>query len=606
LFHKTRVKNLFRSLHFFRPDLARIMIVQALMLLGIGFNILKPWPLALIVDSVLGTKALPDWIPGDWQNLEPGTQLTVLVLILLAVHLSHAGVSAVQNYLAIGVGLRGLQRVRNEVFGWLQRLSLRFHHGTEAGDIIFRTGTDTCAIPTLLQQGIFVGISAATTLLFMMVVMLRMNWQLTLLALAGVPVLLLCIRYFGRELQSRGLVAQRAESKVYALIHQGITAMPLTQSYTRERQEQKRFDTETRRARQSKMSQHGLEVFYWLIISIVLVLNTALVTWIGARAVLQSQLSLGELLVFLAYLGQMFEPLNQLTSVSATISTAQASIERVFEILDSPDEVKDAPNARALSPVRSHSPAGSSLSVHGNITYEDVSFSYDGKRPALERINFTIRAGESAAIIGPSGAGKTTLLNLLPRFFDPANGAVLLEGSDLRTLRVKDLRGQIALVLQEPIILPTTVAENISYGKLHASMAEIEAAAQAANAHEFIRKLPQGYRTPVGEGGSRLSVGERQRVNLARAFLKDAPILLMDEPTSALDVESEAQVVDSLARLMRGRTTLMVAHRLTTIQQVNTILVLEDGKLKESGSPEELTQRESYYARVVNGQTQLI
>ena len=545
-------------------------------------------------------------MPSAWTNLEQTTQLTVLVLILLTVHLSHAGVSAVQNYLSIAIGLRGLQRVRNEVFSWLQRLSLRFHHGTEAGDIIFRAGTDTCAFPTLLQQGVFTGVSALMTLVMMMLVMLRMNWQLTLLALTSVPVLLLCIRFFGRELQNRGAVAQRAESKVYALIHQGIAAMPLTQSYTREPQEQKRFGAETCRARQHKMSQHGLEVHYWLVISIVLVLNTALVTWVGARAVIHSQLTLGELLVLLAYLGQMFEPLNQLTSVGATISTANASIQRVYEILDSPDEVKDAPNARAIHAAHNSRPASNSVSVLGNITYEDVCFSYDGTRSALQCINFTICAGESAAIIGPSGAGKTTLLNLLPRFFDPASGAVLLEGADLRSLRVKDLRSQIALVLQEPIILPATVAENISYGKLNASMSEIEAAAQAANAHEFIRRLPQHYGTIIGEGGARLSVGERQRINLARAFLKDAPILLMDEPTSALDVESESQVVESLRRLMQGRTTLMVAHRLTTIQQVNTILVLENGRLKESGSPDELAQKESYYSRVVNGQTQLI
>ena len=242
----------------------------------------------------------------------------------------------------------------------------------------------------------------------------------------------------------------------------------------------------------------------------------------------------------------------------------------------------------------------------GNVAFDDVSFGYEASRLVLHQVSFTLSAGQSAAVIGPSGAGKTTLLNLLPRFFDPGSGAVLLEGVDLRELRVKELRTQIALVLQEPIILPTTVAENISYGKANATPAEIEAAARAANAHDFICKLPMHYKTVVGEGGARLSVGERQRINLARAFLKDAPILLMDEPTSALDVESEAQVVESLGELMKGRTTLMVAHRLTTIQRVSRILVLEEGRLTESGAPQELMAKESYYSRVVNGQIQLV
>ena len=600
------MRDLIRALRFFRPDIVRIVGVLVLMLTSIGLNVLKPWPMALIVDCVLGQKGFPNWLPAAWTQQPQPQQLLALIILLLLLHLSHAGVSATQNYMAISVGLRGLQRVRNEVFGWLQRLSLRYHHGTEAGDIIFRAGSDTCAFQALLQQGVFITISALFTLLFMTLVMVRLNWHLTLLALAAVPFLVVTIRAFSREMRNRGVAAAQAESKVYSLIHQGITALPLTQSYTREQQEQNRFVVETHRAQRRKMHQHGLEVFYWLTISVLLVLDTALLTWFGARQVMEGQLTLGELLVFLAYLGQMFDPLNQLSGVGATVSSSGASIRRVFEILDTPDEVKDLPGAR---PVASRQPRpvrhSSALAVSGNITYEGVCFAYNGSQMVLNDVDFSLRAGQSAAIIGPSGAGKTTLLNLLPRFFDPAKGAVLLEGVDLRQLQVKELRTQIALVLQEPIILPATVADNISYGKSHASMAEIEAAARDANAHDFICKLPNQYQTAVGEGGTRLSVGERQRINLARAFLKDAPILLMDEPTSALDVESEAQVVDSLTRLMRGRTTLMVAHRLTTIQRVSCILVLDNGTLKETGTPEELLGRDGYYSRVVTGQMQL-
>ena len=603
------MRNFVRALGFFKPDTLGIAAVLVLMLTSIGINALKPWPVALIVDCVLGQKLFPAWLPASWTHRSQTGQLGGLILLLLLLHLGHAGLSAAQNYLSIRIGLRGLQRVRNEVFGWLQRLSLRFHHGTEAGDIIFRAGSDTCAFQALLQQGVFTAVSAVFTLVFMTVIMLGLNWRLTLLALAAVPFLVVAIRTFSHEMRERGLVAQRAESKVYSLIHQGITALPLTQSYTREQQEQKRFAAETHRAQRRKMSQHGLEVFYWLTVSVLLILNTALVTWFGAKQVMASQLSLGELLVFLAYLGQMFDPLNQLSMVGAAVSNAAASIRRVFEILDSPNEVKDVPGARLVCNGRSsrngRHPGTNSLFVAGNIAFDDVSFGYEPSRLVLKQVSFTLQAGQSAAIIGPSGGGKTTLLNLLPRFFDPVTGAVLMEGVDLRELKVNELRKQIALVLQEPIILPTSVAENISYGKAAATPQEIEAAARAANAHEFICRLPMQYRTVIGEGGAHLSVGERQRINLARAFLKDAPILLMDEPTSALDVESEAQVVESLAALMRGRTTLMVAHRLTTIQRVDGILVLEGGSIQETGSPQELMAREGYYHRAMHGQIQL-
>ena len=618
------MKNLLRALNYFRADGWQIALVVALLLLSIGLNVLKPWPLALVVDCVLGGKPIPSWAPKELAGWAQPKQLAILIGTLLALHLAHATISALQLYLSIRIGLRGLCRVRNEVFGWLQRLSLGWGQEKEAGDIVFRAGTDTCAFQTLFQQGSLMFINAFCTLFFMLIVMVRLNLHLTLLALLAVPFLLVSIKTFGRTMRDRGVAAQQAESKVYSLIHQGIAALPLIQSNTREEHEQKRFNTQTKRAQSSKMSQHGIEVFYWFLISLILSASTAAVTWFGARQVLGLSLTLGELLVFLAYLGQMFEPLNQLSQVGATVASASASTGRVFQILDAREEVKDRLDARPVhGPTKARlsrsqllanrrnrggSPAPSSrppLEVSGNLAYDNVCFAYDESKPVLSKITFQVKAGESVAVIGPSGAGKTTLLNLLPRFFDPAGGAVLLEGADLRELRLKDLRAQIAIVLQEPIILPTTVAENISYGRPGASAKEIQAAARAANAEEFIEKLPMQYRTVVGDGGARLSVGQKQRLNLARAFLKDAPILLMDEPTSALDVESEAQVVASLFELMQGRTSLMIAHRLTTIQRVNKILVIEAGVLTEAGAPHDLLARQGYYSRVASGQLQL-
>jgi len=622
-----RLRQLGRALGYFRPDAGRIGLAVGLLLVSIGLNLLKPWPLAILVDSVLGSRPYPDWLPGDMRALGPAAQLTAIIVASLALHLAHATVGAGHVYVSIGIGLRGLRRVRDEVFGWLQRLSLRYHHGSEAGDIIFRAGTDTCAFQTLFQQGLLILITATGTLLFMAFAMARVNLRLTMVALVAVPILLLSIKVFSRAMRSRGMVAQQAESKVYSLIHQGIAALPLIQSHAREDHEQRRFNAHTEEARQHKMAQHGLEVVYWCFISVILSACTLGVTWVGAQQVLAAKLTLGELLVFLAYVAQLFEPLHQLSQVGATLSSASASTQRVFEILDTPEEVKDHADAHpacrgqvidgpaglptsaddmfAAAGVASAGSPRRPLHVYGNIAYDDVSFAYERSRPVLRHVSFKLLAGTSAAIIGPSGAGKTTLLNLLPRFFDPVSGAVLLEGVNLRDLRLQDLRAQIALVLQEPIILPTTVAENISYGKPQATMEEIAAAARAASADELIEKLPQQYRTIIGDGGARLSVGEKQRINLARAFLKDAPILLMDEPTSALDVESEAQVVASLFALMRGRTTLMVAHRLTTIRRVDKILVVENGRLTEMGAPDDLLAEQGYYARVVSGQLDL-
>ena len=576
----------------------------------------KPWPFALLVDNVLGKKPYPAWAPEMVKNRNALTQITAIALALLAVSFIQALCSAVQTYVSTDVGLRGLRRVRNDVFGWLQRLSLHFHRGAAAGDMIFRAGNDTGSFQTLFQQGLLIFVSAFCTLLFMLIVMFRLNVRLTLLALISAPVLLILMKVLSREMRARGLEAQQAESKVYSLIHQGISVLQLVQSNTREQHEQRRFNVQTEKARRFKMSQHGLEVTYWFVISLILTASTVAVTWFGAREVLASKLSLGELLVFIAYLGQMFEPLSQLSQLSATLSSAGASIHRVFEILDTPDEVKDRADARVVrkagqlagvsSRVKSSGPSDTPpIEAHGNLHFENVSFNYSDSKPALRGINFQVVAGESIAVIGPSGAGKTTLLNLLPRFYDPHGGAVLLEGVDLRQLRVKDLRAQIALVLQEPIILPATIAENISYGRPDARQSEIEAAARAANAEEFIRRLPLHYKTRVGEAGVRLSVGETQRISLARAFLKNAPLLLMDEPTSALDVESETQVAASFFELMRGRTTLMVAHRLSTIRRVNKILVIEDGQVSEFGTPEELLARPGYYARVIAGQSEL-
>jgi len=616
------MNKLGRALQFFRPEADRLALVFVLILVSIALNLLKPWPLAMIVDCVLGNRPVPVWA-GSASN--PATKERLLVLLavgLLVLHLSHAAVASAQNYLSIQVGLGGLRRVRDEVFACLQRLSLRFHQGTRSGDLIQRAAWDTYSFQTLFQQGAVTSVIAGLSVLFMVVVMWRVSVILTLVSLTLVPLLVLVIKHFGRRMTERGQAAQQADSQVTSFVQHSIAALPLIQSYTREEYEENAFTSRTSAAMQKRLAQHGWELGYWLAIGILFSLGTAGLVWFGSKQVLAGRLTVGELLIFLAYLTQLYEPLNQLSHVGATVANAVVGTQRVFEILETPEEVKDSPQARPVlsarqvaagtgssSPARrggvSRQPDPRTLICQGQIEFDHVSFAYQKNQPVLTDLSFRILPGQAVAVIGPSGVGKTTLMNLLPRFFDPSEGTIRLDGADLKALRVRDLRSQTALVLQEPILLPASIAENIAYGKPRASRGEIEQAARAANADKFIEKLANGYNTIVGDGGTRLSVGERQRLNLARAFLKDAPILLLDEPTSALDAESEALVVASLARLMQGRTTLIVAHRLSTIRSVDKILVLQDGKLIEEGAPAVLLAQNGYFARVAQGQLTL-
>lgn len=588
------MKSLLRAVRFFRPDAAQTVLALVSLILSTGASLLKPWPLAVIVDTVLGGRPLPGGLA--WlAPLDRPVLLALLGLAIIALHAGQGALAAWQNYTAIKIGLRGLVRVRNEVFRWLQHLSMRFHQGRSQGDLIYRVSWDTYAFQTLFQQGLFTFLGASLSLVLMFGVMWTLNKLLAAVALLMVPLLLFSMRILGQGMSRRSLAAHQADSQVTTSIQQTMAALPLIQSYTREDWEQQRFAHRVQEAFQKRLSQHGWEIVYSLVIAVAFGIITASLAWLGARHVLAGRLTLGELLVFLGYLTQLYEPLNQLSHVGATVSDAGAGTQRVLELLDTHQEVSDAPNARPVvsasspdAPFVSPDKEDRAVWARGNVAFDRVSFGYDASRLVLHDISFSVAAGESLAIIGPSGAGKTTLLQLLPRFYDPLAGTVRLEGVDLRELRLKDLRAQVALVPQEPILLLASIAENIAYGKPGATQEEIEAAARAANADGFIRNLPQKYETLVGEGAARLSAGEKQRINLARAFLKNAPILILDEPTSALDPDSEALVVSSLSRLMTHRTTLVIAHRLSTVREVDRILVLEDGRIAKSGTPDQV------------------
>jgi ATP-binding cassette, subfamily B, bacterial len=586
------MRDFTRAVKYFRPDAGRILMVVCLMMASAALNALKPWPLALIVDSVLGSKPPP--LPLDPSDFHHKARMsTYLAAAIFIVYALQAAVAAAQNYVSIQVSLRGLTRARDELFARLLALSARFHQGATAGDLIYRASWDTYSFQTLFQQGLMTILTALLSLLMMVVIMVRMNVALTLVALALAPLLVIGIRLFAKPMRDRAAAGQQADSRVTALVQQNIAGLALTQSYTREEFERGRFHAAAVEAQNRRLSQHGCELGYGFFVAAIFAVGIAVTTRLGAGQAAIGLLTVGQLFVFLSYLAQLYEPLNQLSHVGTTLAGAMAGARRVFDILDNAGEIKEEPDAVAVD--------SAPLKITGRevLAFRAVSFAYAPGRDALSEITFTLKSGESAAIIGPSGAGKTTLLHLILRFFDPTRGQIELNGADLRRLRLKDLRASISLVLQEPIILPATVAENIAYGKPGATLEEIQAAARAANAGQFIDKLPEKYQTPIGEGAARLSAGERQRINLARAFLKDAPILLLDEPTSALDGESETLVAESLAALVRGRTTLVVAHRPGTIAGLDRVLVLEEGRLTQCGTAAESGATGGYYARVM-------
>jgi len=550
------MKWLIPTLRIYRPDAARCAAALGLVGLTTAAAVIKPWPLAWILDALSGRSGETDSVP-RW------------TLALLGAYLLHGLLGAAQQSLVITLGLRGLQRIRHQVFKRLMRLSPREVQGNAAGDWIYRATWDTYAFQTLFTHGIFTGLTAGAGVIAMTVVMTRIHLPLTAVALATVPPLLIVMRIFSPQLQRAAAQAQTADAGIAAAVQQAVANLSLIQAFTRESTLTAAFDQQAAEAFQARRHQHRSEVVYLAAVAAILAAGTAGIVALGSQEVSAGRLTLGQLLVFLAYLAQLYEPLNQLSHLGGTISTAQASAQRVLEWLDTPDH-----SANGTTPTPS--PA------HGvDLEFSGVGFAYDPDRPVLRGLHLSLKPGEIVAIVGASGSGKTTLLQLIPRFLDSDSGHIRWCGLDLKTLDRQSLRQQVSWVLQEPLLLPTTVAENIGFGREAATRADIEAAAQAAQAHEFIQRLPQGYDTRVGDGAARLSVGEKQRIHLARAFLKDAPVLLLDEPTSALDGESELAVMAAVQRLTHGRTTLMVAHRPETLHIAHRIVRLEGGALIE-------------------------
>src|SRR5216110_3237877 len=566
-----------RVLSYYRPFLPQTVVGLLLSLIGIGLNLLKPWPFKIIVDDFLRPNPTPR---GDWH-----TWLPLLCLALVAIQFFWGLINWATNYILVKVGLQALLKLRTDLYAYLQSLSLKYHDVRRSSDSSFRVAYDSQSIQTIYNKG-FTGIfGSVITLIGTFAVMIQLDWQLTLLSLAIVPLIILAIYFFAHRIRRESTFIQEQESAVLAQAQEGLSSIRMVHAFGREQFEVMQFQQQAQQSLQANLRLTLTNVNSALVISTLMVIGTAAMYYVGTLHVLAGILSLGSLLVFSAYLLMLYQPLESLTYTTWAMEGATAGAKRCFEVLDRQDDVVDSPEAVAIS------------SAGGAIAFQSVSFGYAQDRRVLRNLDLDIKPNQIVGLVGGTGAGKSTLLSLVPRFYDPIAGSITLDGRDLRDITKKTLRAQVAIVLQDTLLFSTTVRENIAYGRPEATEEEIVNAARRAQADDFIRQLPNGYTSLVGERGGHLSVGQRQRIGIARAFLKNAPILLLDEPTSALDPATESAIMETIKELMRGRTTLIATHRLATIHSLDQIIVLDRGHIIEQGRGPELLTRGGIYSK---------
>ncbi len=568
-------------LPYLRPYRAPVVWALAQVFLITGFELLKPWPLQVVIDNVLGGKPFP--IPA-LQTVPAGGLLLLACLGIVLVHFGSGGLTLLHYYTTIRVGQNMVNDLRGALYAHLQGLSLAFHDRQRVGDLLYRVTSDSFAVQTMIMNGALPILSAVVLLAGMLLILFPLDPSLTLLALTVVPVLFALIAGFNRKIIDVATEVRTTESRVYSLVQWAMSSIKVVQAFTREEDEHRRFMGASRESLRATLRLYSWQTFYSGTVNVVIAGGTALVVYAGARAVISGALTVGQLIVFISYLAQLYAPINQITQSWGLIAGARVGARRIFEVLDTEPDLADGS--------RNFPPQG----ARGAVAWREVGFRYRPETPVLEGIDLAVPAGARIAIVGPTGAGKSTLLGLLPRFFDPTEGAVEIDGVDLRDYSLKSLRSQISLVLQPPLIFPLSVRDNIAYGRPGADDAAIERAARLACIDELIGSLPAGYDTVIGESGVALSEGEKQRITIARALLRDAPILILDEPTSALDVSTEALVMAAIDRLMAGRTTFIIAHRLSTVQRCDRIVVLQAGRIVEQGSLGELLRRDGVFA----------
>jgi len=552
-------------------------------------NLLEPWPLKIVLDDVFKTRQVHGWLNRLIYSTVGYDKIAILkfaCIAVLAIAILDAICSYAEKYLTTSVGQWVTHDLRRVLYSHIQRLSLAYHDHKQTGDLISRVTSDIDAIQSFITTGLLSTLINVITLVGMVTVMFYINWRFTLIALSVAPVLFMIVYTYTRRIKKASRAVRKKEGEIVSVIEEVLGSIRVVKAFAREDYELRRLEEESLEGVEISLRARGLKAKLTPIVQIIVAVGTCLVLWFGTRMVLSTTLSAGSLIVFILYLGKMYKPMQELSKMTDAYSKAAVGYERIQEVLQTDKEVKDLPRSRPAPRFR------------GQIEFEHVHFYYTQDAPILKDVSFKVEAGQVAAMVGPTGAGKTTIISLIPRFYDPISGTVKIDGTDIRQFRQKSLRQQISFVLQETVLFHAPVWQNIAYGKPEATRGEILKAAELANASEFIEKLPDGYNTVLGERGMTLSGGQRQRIAIARAIIRNTPILILDEPTSDLDASSEKLVFEALDRLMEGKTTIVIAHRLSTVRKADVIFVVKDGDILETGKHDDLLQRGGLYSEL--------
>jgi len=575
--------------HLLAPHRAMLVIAFVAVLGEAGTDLLEPWPLKIVFDYVFGTKHMPAWLSGLLAatfGLDKVAILHFAVLAVIVIALLGALSAYGEKYLTTSVGQWVMHDLRRILYHHIQRLSLAYHDQKPTGDLISTVTADIESIQDFISQALLGIVVNVLTLVGMLVVMFYLNWRFTLIALSVTPVLFVVVYTYTKRIKKASRALRKKEGEVVSVVSEVLSSMRVVKAFAREDYEEERLAQQSLENVEIALKARSLKAKLAPVVQVIVAVGTCLVLWYGVNLVMRGQITTGSLLVFLLYLGKMYKPMRDLSKMTDTMSKAAVGYERIHEVIETEDKIRNLPGAKKAPTFR------------GEIEFDHVSFAYDNGYRTLNDVNLRVEAGQMAALVGPTGAGKTTIVSLIGRFYDPEKGVVKIDNRDVRDYKLKSLRRQISFVLQDTLLFRAPVWQNIAYGRPEASREEILRAAKLANADEFIRNMPQQYDTMVGEKGVTLSGGQRQRIAIARAIIRNAPILIMDEPTSGLDAASEELVFEALNRLMADRTTIVIAHRLSTVRRADVIFVIDHGTIVERGTHEKLIAAGNLYSQL--------